>query len=180
MEHALSENKIDPEARNKHRSIITKDKYIEQEESENSSIKTNDAFCMDTYKSSVVPKISERKLDLFSGLNQTVKSINFNNVTEVTIHKRNREINDIQKVDDQLDSASNGCSDAENPKKKKYKIVPNGFQSPPQQFNSNSTVASSSTEKIERIENELPRDRKDLLKFVRLIFKLTIIIASIY
>lgn len=33
--------------------------------------RSSEAFCLDTYKNSVVPKSSEPKVDLFSGLNQT-------------------------------------------------------------------------------------------------------------
>lgn len=35
--------------------------------------KNSEALCMDTYKNVVTPKVSQLKLDLFTGLNQTVK-----------------------------------------------------------------------------------------------------------
>lgn len=58
------------------------------------------------------------------------------------------------------------------PKKKKYKIVPNNFTSPPLAHNSISSITSSAlnapTSKVavDMTDNELPKDRKDLLKFV--------------
>lgn len=33
----------------------------------------SETLCMDTYKNIVTPKVSQMKLDLFTGLNQTVK-----------------------------------------------------------------------------------------------------------
>lgn len=35
--------------------------------------KANEAFCMDIYKHSAAPSKANKKVDLFSGLNQTVK-----------------------------------------------------------------------------------------------------------
>lgn len=175
-----TENTLDcqsnSEVGNKYRSIAKPmEADILQGKSLYLPIQANDAICMDTYKSSVVSTNSERNLDLFSGLNQTVKSINFNNVTGVTIHKRNREKNNDLIPNDHLDLASNGRHDFENPTKKKYKIIPNDFLSPTPQFDSNVSAGSLLTNTIEKIEDELPKDRKDLLKFVRFICKFPII-----
>lgn len=35
--------------------------------------RNSDSLCMDTYKNVFTPKVSQLKLDLFTGLNQTVK-----------------------------------------------------------------------------------------------------------
>lgn len=56
--------KLSTESQQKIKDIETKE--IQQAQN-------NEAFCMDSYKSMTTSKVSQVKLDLFSGLNQTVK-----------------------------------------------------------------------------------------------------------
>lgn len=140
-----------------------------------------------------------------------LQSINFNNVSadsfsQVTIHKRNNENvkryrkgGDDNSPDNSFESPPNIHSDNELPKKKKYKIVPNSFTSPPPAPLSQSILTTISNKTTNSISNgaqnitsslstaskftgvvvnktepapikteadELPKDRKDLLKFV--------------
>ena len=48
-------------------------KKIKQEMSWDKVPKANEAFCMDMYKNSAAPAMANKKVDLFSGLNKTVK-----------------------------------------------------------------------------------------------------------
>lgn len=132
--------------------------------------KANETF-MDMYKAPAC-STSDSKIDLFSGLNQVVKSIDFNNfptdhLSEVTIHKRNRLTE--EKISQNSSEHLSDLFDA--PKKKKYKIVPNNYVSPPSK---NSQSAPSTENKppensinVLNTTSELPKDRRELLKFVR-------------
>ncbi|XP_031629001.1 regulator of telomere elongation helicase 1 homolog [Contarinia nasturtii] len=185
-------------------STETHQKVREADKSWNNVPKANEAFCLDMYKHSAAPSMANKSVDLFSGLNQTVKSINFNNVSadnspQVTIHKRNRNGGENISPINVFESSPNTSPDSEVPKKKKYKMVPNSFTSPPpsqsvlqttaskifnsmttnpagdHKMNSTSTMSSSSSKipatavKSETTTeaNELPKDRKDLLKFIK-------------
>lgn len=121
------------------------------------------------------------KVDLFSGLNQTVKSINFNNISsdslsDVTIHKRNRESEDLFSQTSSIDSQSTTISDIDAPKKKKYKLVPNSYVSPPSKIEPISASVSTKRSPENSIntanvsEKVLPKDRKELLLFVSIVF----------
>lgn len=138
--------------------------------------KANETFSLEMYNKAGFPMMMDRKRDLFSGLDQTVKSINFNNfssenLSEVTIHKRNRT-SDEGLSHTSSDSQSTTLSDYEVPKKKKYKIIPNSFVSPPskiESFSSSKVMNQSSENSVNAgnvVEKTLPTDRKELLLFV--------------
>lgn len=139
--------------------------------------RASDTFSLDQYKKAGGPMLGG-KVDLFSGLNQTVNSINFNNISsdslsEVTIHKRNRNGDDfISTPSSSNDSQSTTLSDYDGPKKKKYKIVPNSYVSPPSKIEPISGLASMKRSPENSIntanvsERVLPKDRKELLLFV--------------
>lgn len=138
--------------------------------------RASDTFNLDMYKTSAC-STSNTKTDLFSGLNTTVKTIDLNNIpsdslSEVTIHKRNRSFDEKHSQNSCDSLASLSTFDA--PKKKKYKIVPNSYVSPPSK-NTESSPNSSSSPENKSPENsvnalnttsELPKDRRELLKFV--------------
>lgn len=101
------------------------------------------------------------------------QTIDFNNINrnEVSIHKRNREKSQTENIKTEIMSPPSSFSDNGLPKKKKYKIVPN--ESKPI---SNLTIKINSSDAshksnvpipiVEMSNNELPKDRKDLLNFV--------------
>lgn len=136
--------------------------------------RAQETFSMEMYEKAG-GRVLEGKRDLFSGLDQTVRSINFNNISsdslsEVTIHKRNRTADDTFSQTSN-DSQSTTLSDFDAPKKKKYKIVPNTFVSPPSKSESASAATTSrSPENSPNASNVagkiLPKDRKELLMFV--------------
>lgn len=139
--------------------------------------KANETFSLEMYNKAGLPLMNDGKRDLFSGLDQTVKSINFNNfasesLSEVPIHKRNRTNEEVL-TQTSSDSQSTTLSDYEAPKKKKYKIVANSYVSPPskiQSFSASTTITQSSSENSinarNAVEKTLPTDRKELLLFV--------------
>lgn len=189
-------------------------KIKDSEKSGNQVPKANEAFCMDMYKNSTVTSLSTKKVDLFSGLNQTVKvsklklkanghtesffcvnfqSIDFNSTSasdssQVTIHKRNRGSDENISPSNSFESPPSTEFDNNMPKKKKYKIVPNSSVTspPPQAYQSTSNTNLSTTNRpmsaaastvtskattsaassLTSDTGELPKDRKDLLKFV--------------
>lgn len=104
----------------------------------------------------------------------------------VKIHKRQKSEENSQE-----NSIPQEISPTDAPKKKKYKIVPNSFPSPTFAYQSSSSVASvsastsaaadsqmSSKNYVMDTETELPKDRKDLLRFVCFTYNCPII--SVY
>lgn len=120
------------------------------------------------------------------------QSIDFNNMStdsssQVTIHKRNRGVEENISPSNSIESPP--CIDLDNdlPKKKKYKIVPNSLTSPPPKacqptpstnlstlnkpkvtatITTRPAMATAPTPTQMSAATELPKDRKDLLKFV--------------
>lgn len=138
--------------------------------------KANETFSLEMYSKAGFPLMKDGKRDLFSGLDETVKSINFNSFasersSEVTIHKRNRT-SDEGISQSTFDSQSTTLSEFEVPKKKKYKLVANSFVSPPskiQSFSVSTTTNQSPENAVNAgnvVEKTLPTDRKELLLFV--------------
>lgn len=83
--------------------------------------------------------------------------------SQVTIHKRNR----YSDGNSTMSSQTSETSSQEAPKKKKYRIVPNSFTSPPSTALSSETKKSPPADVID-VDSELPKDRTELLRFVRL------------
>lgn len=134
---------------------------------------TNEVFSWDIYKRPagyVAP--TPKSSDFLSRLNDTVKTIDFNNIPperteeispQVIIHKRAR----LSPDDSNQASASTSAfvNSFANPKRKKYKVVPNSTTA---NINSSNQSSQELSEHAVRISDlrELPTDRKELLKFV--------------
>lgn len=130
----------------------------------------NDVFSWDMYRHPtgyVSPK--PKSSGFLSRLDDTVKTIDFNNMTasrneysspQVTIHKRARLSPDD--CNQSSTSTSAFVNSFANPKRKKYKVVPNSTVTSANSSNQSSHVPFEQTANI----IELPHDRKELLKFV--------------
>lgn len=144
--------------------------------------RAQDTFSLDMYQKAG-GRVVEGKRDLFSGLDQTVKSINFNNISsdslaEVTIHKRNRPIDDSLSQASGDSQSTTMSADCDAPKKKKYKMVPNSFVSPPLKREPAATASQSPENSPNAVNVErkaLPKDRKELLMFVRILLHFSIL-----
>lgn len=126
----------------------------------------NDVFSWDMYKKPVGYVAPQPKSSNFlSRLDDTVKSIDFNNMTasqfednspQITIHKRARGSPDD--IKQSTASTSAFINNFANPQRKKYKVIPN------KAIASNIPTNQSPEEPTEK--TELPHDRKELLRFV--------------
>lgn len=143
-----------------------------REENHLSDVKSaNDVFSWDMYKQPagyVAPK--PKSSSFLSRLDDTVKTIDFNNMTAnrsgessplVTIHKR--ALSSPEDSNQTFASTSAFVNSFTNPKRKKYVVVPNSASTYP--LNQSSQEPSAQPKSITEMQ-EMPTDRKELLKFV--------------
>lgn len=134
----------------------------------------NDVFSWDMYKQPagyVAPK--PRNSNFLSRLDDTVKTIDFNNMTAngcdessplVTIHKR--ALSSPEDCNQTSAFTSAFVNSFTNPKRKKYVVVPNSAS----RYSSNQSSQEPSEQPTNITETqELPTDRKELLKFVSVV-----------
>lgn len=143
-----------------------------REENRLSDVKSaNDVFSWDMYKQPagyVAPKPNNSSF--LSRLDDTVKTVDFNNMTAnrsgessplVKIHKR--ALSSPEDSNQTFASTSAFVNSFTNPKRKKYVVVPNSASTYPS--NQSSQEPSAQPKSITEMQ-ELPTDRKELLKFV--------------
>lgn len=134
----------------------------------------NDVFSWDMYKQPAgYVKPEPKSSNFLSRLDDTVKSIDFNNMTAnrsgessplVTIHKR--ALSSPEDSNQTSASTSAFVNSFTNPKRKKYVVVPNSANN--YTSNQSSQELSAQPNSITEV-HELPTDRKELLKFVSVV-----------